>query len=75
MNVIKFVPILLICLISFGMVESFKCFECGYFELSDGKKVPIYDRWDDMRVPFCNDFTTNANNTKEALLVSQIILG
>ena len=73
MNVMKFLPVLLLCFVSIDLVYSFKCFECGYFELSDGSKHPIRDRWSGYEeVAFCDDFTANVSNTKEALLVSQI---
>ena len=75
MNATKLVPAFLICFVSFGMVENFKCFECGYFELPDGERVPIHDRWDGYdTVEFCDDFTANATITKEALPVGHVIV-
>lgn len=73
MSLIKLVPVLLVCFVSFGIVASFKCYNCGYFELSDGKKIPIHERWDHWEeVPFCDDFTPNENNTADVLLVSSL---
>ena len=47
----------------------------AYFELANGDKVPIHDKWDHYeKVPFCGDFTTNENNTIPAMLVSSLII-
>ena len=73
MNPTKLVSALLLCFISFGTVESFQCFECGYFELPDGDRVPIHEFWGGP-VEFCDDFTANATITKEVLPVRYIYI-
>ena len=70
MSVIKLVSIFLICFVSFDMVTSLICYNCGYYEHSDGRKTPIED-WGH-HVPYCDDFTTNNNNTEVALYVSSL---
>ena len=48
-------------------VSSLKCFNCGYLELPDGKKVEVTEEFG--KIPFCDDFTQNEENTIEAYAV------
>lgn len=45
-------------------VSSLTCFNCGYLELPDGKKVEVTEEFG--KTPFCDDFTQNEENTIEA---------
>jgi len=45
-------------------VSSLTCFNCGYLELPDGQKVNVTE--DFGKIPFCEDFTQNEENTIEA---------
>ena len=48
-------------------VSSLTCFNCGYLELPDGKKVEVTEEFG--KIPFCDDFTQNEENTIEAYAV------
>ena len=64
--------VLLLYFDSLNIVAGIKCYNCGYFELSDGKKIPIHDRWEGYdKVAFCDDFVESENNTIETGLVSK----
>jgi len=45
-------------------VDCLICYNCGYLELPDGQKVPVTEEFG--KIPFCNDFTTDKENTIEA---------
>ena len=60
--------ILLTFLSSLSRVNSLLCYNCGYLELPDGKKVNMTEEFG--KIPFCDDFTTNHENTVEAYAVS-----
>ena len=49
---------------SLVQVNCLICYNCGYLEMPDGSKVPIREEFG--KVPFCEDFTTNEENTKMA---------
>ena len=55
-------------LFSLSVVNALMCYNCGYLELPDGKKVPVTEEFG--KIPFCDDFTTNQENTIEAYAVS-----
>ena len=67
MNLISSVLVVLTCLtFLLGIATSLKCYNCGYFELNNGTKLPIHERWQEEKVAFCNDFAQNENNTIDA---------
>ena len=49
---------------SLVQVDCLICYSCGYLELPDGKKVPVEEEFG--QIPFCDDFTSNKENTMEA---------
>ena len=49
-------------------VNSLMCYNCGYLELPDGTKKQVTEEFG--KIPFCDDFTTNEENTIEANRVS-----
>ena len=60
--------ILLTFVSSFSCINSLMCYNCGYLELPDGEKVPVTE--DFGKIPFCDDFATNDNNTVVTFPVS-----
>lgn len=60
--------ILLTFLSSFTRINSLICYNCGYLELPSGEKVAVTE--DFGKIPFCDDFATNQNNTMVAFPVS-----
>ena len=52
-------------------VSSLTCFNCGYLELPSGEKVPVTEEFG--KIPFCEDFTQNEENTIEAAAVRLLI--
>ena len=53
--------ILLTFMSSFSRINSLMCYNCGYLELPSGEKVPVTEEFG--KIPFCDDFATNNNNT------------
>jgi predicted small lipoprotein YifL len=53
---------------SLSRVNSLMCYNCGYLELPNGDKVAVTEEFG--KIPFCDDFTTNEENTVEAYAVS-----
>ena len=49
---------------SLDRVNCLICYNCGYMELPDGKKVPVTEEFG--QIPFCDDFTSNKENTMVA---------
>ena len=39
----------------------YKCFSCGYMELTNGSKIPLSEDYGE--IPFCNDFVDSDVNT------------
>ena len=64
--------ILLGLLSSFYEVNSLRCYNCGYLEKPDGEKVPVTEEFG--KIPFCDDFTDNQENTIEALTVNTLFI-
>ena len=58
---------LFIVMASLVDVDCLMCYNCGYMELLNGTKIKLNEQFED--VPFCDDFTTNKENTKIAALV------
>ena len=64
------ISFVLIFFASLARVNCLICYNCGYMELPDGKKVPIEE--DPFgKIPFCDDFTSNKENTMVAYPVRQ----
>jgi len=45
-------------------ISSLTCFNCGYLEMPDGKKINVTEEFG--QIPFCDDFTQNEENIIEA---------
>ena len=60
-----------LCNIFFPQISCLTCFNCGYLELPNGKKEPVTEEFG--KIPFCDDFTQNEENTIEAYAVRRML--